>query len=455
MLLGDVAYRKIWKAWEWLVRSPQEVERMWMSGPDRLRVTAFWAVAARVSDRPDCLLIDEACRAQLGLVSDAFGLERPQPGPQWPKAAAPGVTRFVLAPEGNAVEVELAMRETGEIVAWTFELPRGEPIEPVRLAKVSVEIHFTPQVAREAGRGLPMTVKIRSEVRNDRAKVERAATFADLEGLAWLADRVAERLLIYRPPAERAKFVRPEPAANPPKFVGLDLAGAAPRIVSEDGPVASRVRLFASEVRLPEGATEWFIGHEARRTGPWNEDWPLLSPHHAFPPDGRATPPAVARAMGEIIKALVNEIGPDPRAQIALAIPDTLDELDQSRLRSATPVAVGRLWLPWRSVTAAMGWQATPGYAAEQVEEGDVLFVVDAEAPMLTATYLKARYDSRLDGDAARGIYWERKSTFAVPAAADLTYGGLLAETCELALQPFLRTNDQGIVPFSEQKAEA
>ncbi|NUM32983.1 MAG: hypothetical protein HUU50_00420, partial [Candidatus Brocadiae bacterium] len=58
-----------------------------------------------------------------------------------------------------------------------------------------------------------------------------------------------------------------------------------------------------------------------------------------------------------------------------------------------------------------------PEFAESGVQKGDAVVVVDAEAPVFTATCLIAMHDRRLDDSGACGIYWQRKPAF-IPLGA-------------------------------------
>ena len=105
-------------------------------------------------------------------------------------------------------------------------------------------------------------------------------------------------------------------------------------------------------------------------------------------------------------------------ADLAVTTPDGLDELQLQKFRELLPVTGGEQWLVWRSVAAALAWREAD---ENNVEVGDVVVVIDTDAPRCTATMLVGRREEEEADGATDDWYWERPAPFAMEEPSGAT----------------------------------
>jgi len=474
VLLVDADYSRVWRVWLWLRRLEADVAALWSEALDRARVVLFWAVVARLAARPDVCLADNLCRVDIGYGGAGFGLSGLTTGADWESllsvvlVAGPrlppnfrqaviqhlvddrrGQFGYLQAADGrhyfradvlaDGVDWENLQRGAevvfvpGERRGTSDRLPSarqvGLPSRPV-LVRLSLEedglrvtttslfgeVLLSPQEGSldcrvfhlagvtdqwEVGRGLAVSLTDDQRIR------EKRTWFADPRGLRETASRLAQVILADQPDGPSL----PDPLAGQPlATAGLDLATLYPQIAANESLFWSRVGVYAVHYSLPDGAGEWLVGRGDR--------WPDVLGGSIERPvvtmfdlvvGGSGDPVSVREAVGRIFAALRDEIHAD---RLAYSVLDSIDEWSQYWIRSAAHLAFPQPSPIWRSVAAALGWQALQGFATAPVNPGDLVIVLDAADVGLTLTFLIARFDRRLAQVAptTRGLYWERRA---------------------------------------------
>jgi hypothetical protein len=435
VLLSDPVYGRVWRAWNWLRGQEGEVGRLWVGGPERLALAVFWLLPARLCDQVPVLLPDTFCRVGEGHEGPDFGIQQFGPGGEWEGSAVPPHLRLLCNP--HSAPAVLDFRLDGDRVrVERSELAGAGVVCPGSPEVWEVEVRFTPDRRCQPGRYLPFTGRVRRngetfQVIND---------CADLQGFRQLADSFFRGLLGRRPVA-RAPIpsggAAPPEVVSAPRLLGLDPAGVWPRAVTEqqEGLAPLDLRLHATHVTFADGTGDWLDGRGSRAVSPWPESHRTISFAAALGRQRGAARVLAAAAVQRMMTTLADTLRPAHLAPLALAVPDTLDELAQRDLRASVAPAFAKLWLIPRSVAGALGWQTLDSFSRADLRDGDSLVVLDAEAPALTATWLLARYDSRLDGGPTRGFFWERRPLAgSAPRHARLTYRDLLARYGKRAL---------------------
>ncbi|NUM32982.1 MAG: hypothetical protein HUU50_00415 [Candidatus Brocadiae bacterium] len=114
--------------------------------------------------------------------------------------------------------------------------------------------------------------------------------------------------------------------------MGLDVSSVIPRISTESGKISSECRLYSSPVSLPDGTTEWLAGYKEKKLDPWNKEIVHFS---SVWDDSDIEDTTLLHSLQKTMASLAKDVGLSNRAQIALAIPDTLDELAHQPIRHA------------------------------------------------------------------------------------------------------------------------
>jgi hypothetical protein len=408
VLLGDRRYARLWRAWEALRTLDDAVNARWRSGETWLAAAVAWSVIARLS-----------------------ALEGAQVEERWvtfaPRAPGPGAegARVYLRIPGGVLQVTVrtdAEEVAVEAVGWTgvTRLQR----QAARTWSYACAFDTTASVV--PGQGHPAVLV---------EGTERHTFSASRRGLPTIADRVILALELPFLP------VRPEPApaqAAPCHLVGIDLAG--PRLrVSRDGAAHQGSLLFARDTAC-DGHQTWVVGDAAARwaTREAGEAWSAADLWR------RAIAQGINATEGPALAAIADlaqrEMGaPGPRAQVAVAVPDGLDELSLATLRSALSGAFSHTprWV-WRSVAAAVAWREE---GPCPVAPGASVVVLDLAMPRFGGAVLIAREEGDADG-----WYWERPlpmlavhwdaqhdADAAIAASLQATDPGLSAEVASRA----------------------
>jgi cold shock CspA family protein len=396
VLLGDPAYSRVYRAWQWLSEEENALDAAWPAAMARARTALFWLVVARLAALPGV-----ACAATFGRVRDGVGGAAPGIDvlgldggvPRWladPElhllTAAPGKPRLILrvSPKPDGLLVRYARYE-GE---GALRSPQGSGMR--------FSLHRSDG-APARGRGVPVHAA---------GGEFEADTFADLGGLAELATRIVAAVA-----AKCRLETRERPTGATPGEHGTGVAGLAMgsgAIVACDG-AAQRLssQPWAAAYALPEaGQALWLGGRAARGAG-------LCQPSvHSLDELVEGLPGADHAALAVAARHLAIAVAGELPAQAAQApswtMPDGGTAAAQRILRGAVQGALPHGVPVWRSVAAAMAWlEAHPG----EVRPGDEVLVIDAEFSSATLTLLTARHDDELERQlpASTGLYWERR----------------------------------------------
>lgn len=441
VLLSDRSYNKIWRAMQWCHKYREEVVHLWASGPERLVISAFWILVARIWNRINILLEDNICLSHPGFLGETFGLTLLQKNnnrTSWQNDTTPYLD-FVVPGDHGALLISMAVQE-GKILIEVGNLEREyspgwqlwkygthDPIQ------YEINVYFDVSEQREVNRYFPWKGSI---VRNHKNPAIIIKDYADLEGFSHFADQVWEHifrdmrrdLLMNRQPLR----VFQEEYTNS-LLVGLDLSGAYARFVSHQQCSRSAIPLYAIPYNLPDNTADWLVGRQATLLIN-QEHWPnIIAMSSILEEKEQGEENLCSTGLQQITESLNQQLNLLPHSQLAVAIPDTLDELGFQWARSALIPICDKLYFLWRSVAGALGWQTTSEFQTASIQSGDVLVVMDAEAPVWTTTCLLARYDRRLDDTPAKGIYWERKpSLLPLSEGDDLSFHGLLTDYLRL-----------------------
>ena len=289
--------------------------------------------------------------------------------------------------------------------------PRGDSVgvrragQRVRLERKTVvgagpsaawEVEFTFAGKPVQGRGLPIVAE-----RVGRARGSWRG-FADASGLTefreWATTQFGTR------PGHRAVPVAEQSADE--EVVGLDLVGDT-WLATDSGQaqtVASTAR--TSRVGLEGGDHEWLVTAPGVLWAPehpeaqhWSLERVLFEPP--------SEPGERVIGVDRIVSSLADRLT-RPHHGVAWTVPDDLQDLDQKALRTNMALRFGRALPVWRSVAAATSWLHNTSHSPR---EGDNLLVLDAGGYRLSAVFLVARMDKRLQRDRkqSQGIYWERR----------------------------------------------
>lgn len=280
------------------------------------------------------------------------------------------------------------------------------------------------------------------EVTEYEAGSKRLAAIADLGGVRTLLDGTVASFApgppLY-PPGRPSARARERITVS---RVGLDLAGIQP-VASLDGESTDLPSMLFA-VRYPldaEGTAEWVVARQDRWTEILRAQWPFAVFGDLFNPSAdSAQAGEAAERIFERIRNDLNAVGTTSNLHCAFAVPDSVDEWSQYVLRSAANKAVRGALPIWRSVSAALGWQATADSAAEELRSGDVVIVLDATGNGLSATFLIARHDAGLQRilPETKGIYWERRACLTSAALPEDLGELAMSLTCESLHREYL-----------------
>ena len=257
-----------------------------------------------------------------------------------------------------------------------------------------VELTFAGEPA--PGRGLPVVAE-----RVGRARGSWSG-FADAAGLTefvdWATTQFGARSGLEAVPVDKH--------SSDDEVVGLDLVGDT-WLATESGQVrAVPSAARASRLGLEGGAHEWLVttpGVLWAPEHPMAQHWSLRRVLYEPPEEPGERVIGVDRIVGTLAKGLAR-----PHHGVAWTVPDDLQDLDQKAMRTTMALRFGRALPVWRSVAAATSWLHTTTHGPR---EGDNLLVLDAGGYRLSAVFLVARIDSRLQRDRrqSHGVYWERR----------------------------------------------
>jgi cold shock CspA family protein len=395
VLLGDPAYSRVYRAWQWLRDEEAALDACWPAALERARVALFWLVAARLCALPGVSLADTFARVRDGVVPsiELLGMEGGEP--RWlanpelhllASSARPGKPRqfLRLALRGDGLLVRFAKLE-GE---GALRTPQGS----------GVRFSLRPSGGEASrGRGVPVQAE-GGDIRID--------TFADLGGLSELAGRVTAGV------ARLCGLDLREPAARAPTGASTDGAaalafGSASIVASSGNAVRLSSMPWAASYALPEqGQAAWLEGLAGRMAG-------LCQPAvygvdevvEGLPGADHA---ALAMTARLVAGAAARELALPASMRLAWTMPDGGTAAAQRTLRGAMQGVAAHGVPVWRSVAAAMAWL---GEHPAQVRTGDEVLVIDTEFSSATLTPLVARHDDTLEQrmPESAGLYWERR----------------------------------------------
>jgi hypothetical protein len=380
-LLSDPVYARVWRAFRRLRAYEERLPSLWSTLPVRLRSALFWLVAARLAGSGRVTPYDGIARISNGEEDDRLlGVEllTPAEEPSWSSAAEPWLVMRIagaLGEEARALRLRLTRKG---LVADLLGFAGSGVLHdrPVATARYALQLALA---AHQPRRGVPLTV-----VGSEAAQGAQWSEAGDLSGLSALAGHIAADLFA--------------------------------RVASGKHPRRLRAQGWVARYALDEDRSEWIAG-DVERLVPVHLPQPAVHALGAvLDPDLRDDRKMLRVAARHIADGIAADLALPPGARLAFAVPDAGDDVAQDTLRSAMATAFPRSLSIWRSVAAVMGWQTAPRRAdapfdGADVRDGDVVLVLDAEAPILTTSVLFARHDARLAGlcPETRGLYWERR----------------------------------------------
>lgn len=409
VLLGDPQYSRVFRAWMWLRDADEDLGRAWAKAPDRVGAVLFWLTVARLASLQRALVGDTLGRIVLGRDGASFGVEV--------LGSTGGATSWASDPEIDLLIAPSRKQDQAFLIRLSrhgeFLLARIAPlVGSGLLSEESVEtLYFEMKLAADPltpGRGIPLIID-----GIDSTLPAAKPTFADAAGLRACAERIADTLLqhcavkypVFEPPRLRSTGVASH------ALVGIELASATLRV--NDGTprsVAVRGWTVAHAISGADDSAEWLDGRSDRLLASGVSQRVVWSLGTMLDPEPRFDTAVLALATRRVVSALARELD-QPTAQIACAVPDSIDEFSQRSLRSAVSAAFPHAIPVWRSVAAALAWQLSPSFRDGGARSGDHVIVVDTELSSATLTLLVARHDGKLEREfpRSRGIYWERR----------------------------------------------
>ena len=252
---------------------------------------------------------------------------------------------------------------------------------------------------------------------------------ADREGFSSTADLFVQEVLNITPEPVEAG---PSPSPAHITQLGASLEGAHIMLstASETEVQTQRMLLLAASLRGTEQiATGLSAARVIAESDAAEGEFMRVDAMHALSPsrgtqDGGLSE-RLARAAwnGALTPTMFRQ------TELALAIPDDLDELDATSLRRVLPTARDT-WLIWRSVAVVLSWRDSD---SPRLREGDVVVVLDLSEDPPTATMLTTRVDENTD-ETADALYWERSAPFApLPSSEETHLASRRAFTLALA----------------------
>lgn len=435
-LLGDRRYARIYRALKWLRAQEEDMARAWDQGQIYVERALFLLLCAWLANQGCVQLCDGMAQIEEGRLGEP-GMERllTLPQPRWERLhlallvrSEGGVHRVHVRSEDEGLAIGLAPLLGGDLRTATSE-------ETVRCRIRRGDAPLLPR------RGPGLLIEV------DRKGLGPHEAPGDVQGMWTLAEGLGRDILLLC--SARSSSVPARHRGQPDgERLGLDLC--APRITIADGKAIRplRTRGWAARHVWPEGEdhAEWLEG-DAGRCLELHAKVPAIVALGAAVPGDEAdevAPAWISQAAHRISHSIAGELPSAARARVAYVVPDRADENTRRTLHGALASELRAAFPVWRSVAAAMGWQRDPNagdvpFERAGVEPGDVLLVVDAEAPALTVTLLYARRAERLAERCpwTQGIYWERRPNPPQGECDEfLAYGALLSSWARDLLKP-------------------
>ncbi len=436
VLLSDRLYNKVWRSVQWFHKHRTEIVQIWNSGPLRMSITTFWLLLAKLWTKTTPIFDDALCLLHPGFVQESFGITTLQSDsniPDWQNWNSPYLELLVpwdyncyflriTCQDGKILIETNRMEYSNRPGVEVWEYGKREPVQYI------IQISLKPEEYKEENRYCPCQYSV---FRNSK-EIMLSFDFADLTGMNKFTNEFWD--LIFRV-QRHSDFYRWEENYNEieishSNLVGLDLSGAHPRLFSDDKFAMPKLYTYAIPFELPDKTIDWQVGHQTPLLPNAQHLSKMISFSSIFEEqDSNSDENLWIAGLQRIANNLSKNISLSPHVQLAVAIPDTLDELAFQLARSTLTPICDKLYFLWRSVAGALGWQQSYDFQTTQIQSGDVVLVMDAEAPIWTTTCLVARYDRRLENTPFCGIYWERKPPLLpIAEGENLNYTGLLAD---------------------------
>jgi len=359
VLLGDRRYARLWRAWRVLGALDDITAARWRTADAWLSSTVAWAIVAELARAPNATLEDRW-----------IALQENDPGPDERGVRVRirddgGVRVFSIRAVHGGLEID--------VERWRGDRRLSMEDEP----PVVIGCGFQAVGAEFDGPGHPATLDLPSGPLTFQV---RRHVLADVAG------RVVRSLGVMdsdRPVAETT-------AVDSVPWVrsGIDFAGPCVHIVRDGAPLPTWVALARSTSR--DDAEAWVAGESAVR---WDDrergsEWSAIDLWRAAASVGLGTGEVGSlQALAESARERLGEARAS--AEVAVAVPDGLDEASLATLRSAIgPAVAGRPWWIWRSAAAVIGWRAR---GAPSLAEGDAVVVLDLAMPGFGGATLIAR----------------------------------------------------------------
>ncbi len=439
-LLADANYSRIWRAWRMFRDLEEHESRLWEQVEERALHALFWSYVARLAEHPAFKLSDTICKVRgVELVEVGRGAE-----------ALPRVVFFVgegarsesLSGYGVLRVVELSLDSDGILIRQSelgrhgFQRPQ---LATQRLWKATFGV--SPNSSQ---RGMPLRLEATKGMKKRRPTVD---SYADLSGFKDIVDSMFSDLT-WQFKLDRDGLREDEVRGERQSAVGIDFARARPVCVTEDGERSCGVMTYATRFEfgiesdaLDELDALWLGGGIEQGFGYGREGLSHIGAM-GFLEAGGVREDDDRLALSYFSRALAVDLNLAVGGRVAYAVPDGVEDISLSPLRTEMRGGLGNALPIWRSIAGLFSWQyRLDGFAAAQIKEEDTVLVFDFDGPGLTVTPFVAKYDKGLaqkKGESG-GITWERLPPLPSDAhAAQLSWRAIQSyygrETLKMAM---------------------
>lgn len=360
----------------------------------------------------------------------------------------------IFRPE-DAVDAGLILRITQDDETLSVQL--GELSGSGKLAPaftgspVRYDIAFDPSSELVSSRGMPCSIPI--DLMGN--QIDRGRP-VDPQGIRELIDML-EHQVLSDVPIMPSSTVSTESNSGGEDVeeqiqaggaVGVDFGGSRP-LVAGRGDQMQRAGGYAVGFEL-DGAPFWEVETPNRPLRTPADDDKTASISSIFEMGSAGDMNGSSVGLRKIVGELGTRAALDDAEVIGYAVPELADEQGKRRLKAWMDGEFRpRQVIPiWRSVAAATGWQLNQD---GELADGELILVVDAEAPQLTLTPLVCRHDDELAKELpkTKGVYWEKRPSLA-PDDADelLTAKRLLTNYAERLLKKCCGHCDMHLVEY-------
>lgn len=438
-LLGDPRYNTVFRVFRAFRSRQEEFDRAWKQGVKRLGSAVAWAIRAELSAVEGVVATEAYLKPHL-LGSDA---ERERDffefsvGESWFFATGEDPVVIRVDVDENVVSIchrrlggEGLLRASGEEESWRLTIEPGA-------SSADDGTGGANDVRGSKERGYPIEVFCASSPAEEIAIMEGSADRSGIGEVArWVLGQAGLKTREELSPSddERQAYER----------LGVEFLGPRSRCfskgqVEESGLILAAVGEEGDErvILAGQGAARALSADpNLWRKYSAEQLSQLLGYGAGDDDDEEGDSQAALRALRRAVEAGLQGVlstGTD----LAIATPDDLDEVGAQRLRGLLPTTHGQRWLVWRSVAAALALRNEVG---DEVCEGDVVLVVDADAPRCTATILIGRREV-CENDESGGEdswYWERVAPFVVNGGERMTRAAWQREVAEAMVEGIL-----------------